>query len=67
MFAAVLSRVWSSVTDFAVIESHPATNASSLAGSSASAEAVAQLMRETDAVAEVHNTLRRGVPVELID
>lgn len=34
--------------------------------SSASAEAVAQLLRETDAVAEVHNTVRSGVPVELL-
>src|SRR5512134_2509528 len=33
--------------------------------SSANAEAVAQLLRETDAVAEVHNTVRSGVPVEL--
>ncbi len=33
--------------------------------SSASAEAIAQLLRETDAVAEVHNTVRSGVPVEL--
>jgi uncharacterized OsmC-like protein len=33
--------------------------------SSASAEAVARLLRETDAVAEVHNTVRAGVPVEL--
>ena len=34
--------------------------------SSASAEAIAQLLRETDAVAEVHNTVRAGVPVELL-
>ena len=34
--------------------------------SSASAEAVARLLRETDAVAEVHNTIRAGVPVELV-
>jgi organic hydroperoxide reductase OsmC/OhrA len=34
--------------------------------SSASAGAVARLLRETDAVAEVQNTLRAGVPVELI-
>ena len=34
--------------------------------SSASAEAVALLLRETDAVAEVHNTVRAGVPVELL-
>jgi organic hydroperoxide reductase OsmC/OhrA len=33
--------------------------------SSVSAETVAQLLRETDAVAEVHNTVRSGVPVEL--
>lgn len=30
-------------------------------------EAIARLLRETDAVAEVHNTLRQGVPVELVD
>jgi uncharacterized OsmC-like protein len=34
--------------------------------SSADAEAVAQLLRQTDAVAEVHNTVRAGVPVELV-
>ena len=34
--------------------------------SSASAEAVELLLRETDAVAEVHNTVRAGVPVELL-
>jgi uncharacterized OsmC-like protein len=34
--------------------------------SSANAEALAQLLRETDAVAEVHNTVRAGVPVELL-
>ena len=33
--------------------------------SSASAEDLARLVRETDAVAEVHNTLRAGTPVEL--
>jgi organic hydroperoxide reductase OsmC/OhrA len=33
--------------------------------SSASREAIARLLRETDAVAEVHNTLRQGVPVQL--
>lgn len=33
--------------------------------SSAGADAVALLLRETDAVAEVHNTVRAGVPVEL--
>jgi organic hydroperoxide reductase OsmC/OhrA len=35
--------------------------------STASPELVAQLLRETDAVAEVHNTLRKGVPVQLLD
>lgn len=34
-------------------------------GSGASAEAVARLLRETDAVAEVHNTLRAGAVVQL--
>jgi organic hydroperoxide reductase OsmC/OhrA len=34
--------------------------------SSANAEAIARLLRETDAVAEVHNTVRAGVPVELV-
>jgi uncharacterized OsmC-like protein len=34
--------------------------------SQASPEAVAQLLRETDAVAEVHNTLRKGAPVQLV-
>lgn len=34
--------------------------------SSASAAAIAQLLRETDVVAEVHNTVRAGVPVELL-
>jgi len=34
--------------------------------SPASASAVAELLRQTDAVAEVHNTVRAGVPVELI-
>jgi organic hydroperoxide reductase OsmC/OhrA len=29
-------------------------------------EAVAELLRQTDAVAEVHNTVRSGVPVELV-
>ncbi len=33
--------------------------------SSASPEQVMRLLHETDAVAEVHNTLRRGVPVTL--
>jgi organic hydroperoxide reductase OsmC/OhrA len=32
--------------------------------SSAAPEAIARLLRETDAVAEVHNTLRKGVPVQ---
>lgn len=34
--------------------------------SSADIEAIAQLLRETDAVAEVHNTVRSGVPVRLL-
>jgi organic hydroperoxide reductase OsmC/OhrA len=34
--------------------------------SSASNAAIAQLLRETDAVAEIHNTIRAGVPVELV-
>jgi organic hydroperoxide reductase OsmC/OhrA len=34
--------------------------------SSANAAAIAQLLRETDAVAEVHNTVRAGIPVELL-
>jgi chromosome condensin MukBEF MukE localization factor len=34
--------------------------------SAASREAIARLLRETDAVAEVHNTLRQGVPVVLL-
>lgn len=34
--------------------------------SSSSAEGLAQLLRETDAVAEVHNTVRAGVPVDLL-
>lgn len=34
--------------------------------SAALAEDVARLLRETDAVAEVHNTLRAGVPVQLV-
>ena len=37
-----------------------------LVQSSATAEAVAQLLRHTDAVAEIHNTVRAGVPVELV-
>lgn len=35
--------------------------------SPASAAAIAELLRRTDAVAEVHNTVRAGVPVERID
>ncbi|MDO9402603.1 MAG: OsmC family protein [Polaromonas sp.] len=34
--------------------------------SPACADAVLRLMRETDAVAEVHNTIRAGVPVHLM-
>jgi hypothetical protein len=34
--------------------------------SPASAEKVAELLRVTDAVAEVHNTVRSGVPVTLL-
>lgn len=34
--------------------------------SPAGAEAIAELLRQTDAVAEVHNTVRAGVPVVLI-
>lgn len=34
--------------------------------SSASSATVAQLLRETDTVAEIHNTVRTGVPVELV-
>ena len=33
--------------------------------SPAQTEVIADLLRQTDAVAEVHNTLRSGVPVEL--
>ncbi len=33
--------------------------------SQAPADRIAQLLRETDAVVEVHNTLRSGVPVVL--
>ena len=32
-----------------------------------SAEAIAELLRETDKVAEVHNTIRAGIAVELQD
>jgi organic hydroperoxide reductase OsmC/OhrA len=34
--------------------------------SPAGAEAIAALLRQTDAVAEVHNTVRSGVPVVLV-
>ncbi len=34
--------------------------------SAAPASAISDLLRQTDAVAEVHNTIRAGVPVELI-
>jgi organic hydroperoxide reductase OsmC/OhrA len=34
--------------------------------SSATPEAIARLLKETDAVAEIHNTVRAGVPVTLI-
>jgi organic hydroperoxide reductase OsmC/OhrA len=34
--------------------------------SPASASAIAELLRETDAVAEVQNTVRNGVPVKLV-
>lgn len=34
--------------------------------SSAPAADIARLLRETDAVAEIHNTVRTGVPVELV-
>jgi len=34
--------------------------------SSAPADVIAELVRQTDAVAEVHNTVRAGVPVTLI-
>lgn len=37
-----------------------------LVKSSADAEEIARLLRETDAVAEVQNTVRAGVPVELL-
>jgi len=35
--------------------------------SSAPPEAIARLLQETDAVAEVHNTLRQGAQVRLVD
>ena len=35
--------------------------------SAASAEAIERLLRETDAVAEVHNTLRKGVEVRQLN
>jgi hypothetical protein len=34
--------------------------------STACPDAVAQLLRQTNAVAEVHNTIRKGVPVQLL-
>lgn len=34
--------------------------------SSASAEQIAELLRQTDAVAEVHNTVRSGARVQLV-
>jgi organic hydroperoxide reductase OsmC/OhrA len=34
--------------------------------SSAPPSAIAELLRKTDAVAEVHNTIRAGLPVELV-
>ena len=34
--------------------------------SAAPASVIAELLRQTDAVAEVHNTVRTGVPVELV-
>lgn len=34
--------------------------------SPASASAIAELLRQTDAVAEVHNTVRAGAPVDLV-
>lgn len=46
-----------------------ATNISyrAIVHSPAPAADVQRLLRETDAVAEVHNTLRSGVPVRLVD
>lgn len=35
--------------------------------SSAPATAITELLRQTDAVAEVHNTIRAGIPVVLVD
>ena len=35
-------------------------------GAKSSGPRIARLLRETDAVAEVHNTLRAGVPVALV-
>ena len=35
--------------------------------SSAPEPAIARLLRETDRVAEVHNTIRAGVPVERLE
>lgn len=34
--------------------------------SPASADDIARLLRETDAVAEMHNTVRQGVPVQWV-
>ncbi|MGE0640797.1 MAG: hypothetical protein AB7G12_16450 [Thermoanaerobaculia bacterium] len=37
-------------------------------GTSAAATGeIARLLRETDAVAEIHDTVRAGTPVELVD
>jgi uncharacterized OsmC-like protein len=46
-----------------------ATNISyrAIVESPASPDAVARLLRQTDAVAEVHNTVRAGVSVELLE
>ena len=41
--------------------------ASTSTASSATDAAIAELLRQTDAVAEVHNTLRAGVPVARVD
>ena len=35
--------------------------------STAPAPEIAELIRQTDSVAEIHNTVRSGVPVELVD
>ena len=34
--------------------------------SSSGDAAIAELLRQTDAVAEIHNTVRKGVPVQLL-